>query len=112
MWLAFRRPGNPEARIAVLATATFLVSPYTLNYDLLLLMPAAVPLFRRGATLGFYLLERMLYVVLWLIPTGGLILNQLDLPIMPPVILLFGAVAWARLQAESKVELPSGAAAG
>jgi alpha-1,2-mannosyltransferase len=112
VWFAFRRHRSGEARTAVLMTATFLVSPYTLNYDLLLLMPAAVALFRRGIALGFYPLERLLYLVLWLMPTGGMILNRLDLPIMPLVILLFGAVAWARLQSESKVELPSAAAAG
>jgi len=112
VWFAFRRHRSGEARTAVLMTATFLVSPYTLNYDLLLLMPAAVALFRRGVALGFYPLERLLYLILWLMPTGGMILNRLDLPIMPLVILLFGAIAWARLQAESKVELPSAAAAG
>ena len=101
-----------DARTAILMTATFLVSPYTLNYDLLLLMPAAVALFRRGIAVGFYPLERLLYLILWLMPTGGMILNRLDLPIMPLVILLFGAIAWARLQAESKVELPNAAAAG
>jgi alpha-1,2-mannosyltransferase len=112
VWFAFRRHRAGEARTAVLMTATFLVSPYTLNYDLLLLMPAAVALFRRGIALGFYPLERLLYLILWLMPTGGMILNRLDLPIMPLVILLFGAVAWARLQSESKVELPSAATAG
>jgi hypothetical protein len=112
VWIAFRRHPSGEARTAVLIVATFLVSPYTLNYDLLLLMPAAVALFRRGAQAGFYPLERLLYVVLWLMPTFGMILNRLDLPIMPVVILLFGVVAWARLQAQSKVELPSAAAAG
>jgi len=112
VWFAFRRHRSGEARTAVLMTATFLVSPYTLNYDLLLLMPAAVALFRRGIALGFYPLERLLYLVLWLMPTGVMILNRLDLPIMPLVILLFGAVAWARLQAESKVELPNAATAG
>jgi hypothetical protein len=112
VWFAFRRHPSGDARTAVLVTATFLVSPYTLNYDLLLLMPAAVALFRRGVALGFYPLERVLYLLLWLIPTGGMILNRLDLPIMPLIILLFGAIAWARLQAESKVELPSAAAAG
>jgi alpha-1,2-mannosyltransferase len=95
----------------VLITATFLVSPYTLNYDLLLLMPAAVALFRRGVALGFYPLERSVYLMLWLMPTFGMLLNRLDLPVMPLVILSFGAIAWARLQAESKVELPSAAAA-
>jgi hypothetical protein len=112
VWLAFRRHRSGEERTAVLMTATFLVSPYTLNYDLLLLMPAAVALFRRGIALGFYPLERLLYLILWLMPTGGMMLNRLDLPIMPLIILLFGAVAWARLQAESKVELPSAAAVG
>lgn len=111
VWFAFRRHPSSDARTAVLATATFLVSPYTLNYDLLLLMPAAVALFRRGAALGFYPLERMVYFVLWLMPTAGMALNRLDLPIMPLVILLFGAIAWARLQADPKVELPSAAAA-
>ncbi len=112
VWIAFRRHPSGEARTAVLIVATFLVSPYTLNYDLLLLMPAAVALFRRGAQAGFYPLERLLYLVLWLMPTFGMILNRLDLPIMPVAILLFGVVAWARLQAQSKVELPSAAATG
>ncbi|MBI3196494.1 MAG: DUF2029 domain-containing protein [Rhodospirillales bacterium] len=112
VWFAFRHYRSGEARTAVLMTATFLVSPYTLNYDLLLLMPAAVALFRRGIIQGFYPLERLLYLVLWLMPTFGMVLNRLDLPIMPLVILLFGAVAWARLRAESKVELPNAAAAG
>jgi alpha-1,2-mannosyltransferase len=106
VWLAFRRHGSSEARTAVLVTATFLVSPYTLNYDLLLLMPAAVALFRLGLGHGFYPAERVVYLVLWLIPTFGMILNRLDLPVMPLVILAFGCIAWARLHATAKVELP------
>ena len=112
VWLAFRRPGNGEARIAVLVTATFLVSPYTLNYDLLLLMPAAVALFRQGTVAGFYPLERLVYPFLWLIPTAAWVLNQIELPITPLVVLAFGAIAWMRLRAQPKVELPSAAAAG
>ncbi len=111
VWFAFRRQGTSDVRTAVLVTATFLVSPYTLNYDLLLLMPAAVALFRRGAVEGFYPLERLVYLALWLIPTFGMILNRLDLPIMPLVVLLFGAIAWARLATAPKVELPSPATA-
>jgi hypothetical protein len=42
-------------------------------------------------------------------PTFGMLLNRLDLPIMPLAILMFGAIAWARLQARSKVELPTAA---
>jgi alpha-1,2-mannosyltransferase len=111
VWFAFRRQSTSDARTAVLVTATFLVSPYTLNYDLLLLMPAAVALFRRGAVEGFYPLERLVYLALWLIPTFGMSLNRLDLPVMPLIVLLFGAIAWARLVTAPKVELPSAAAA-
>lgn len=106
VWLAFRRHTASDARIAVLAAATLLVSPYTLNYDLLLLMPAVVALFRMGVAQGFYPLERVHYLALWLLPPLGWSLNQFGLPIMPPVILLFGVVAWMRLRSQPKVELP------
>jgi hypothetical protein len=109
VWLAFRRHAASNARIAVLAAATFLVSPYTLNYELLLLMPAVVALFRLGVAQGFYPLERLVHLALWLLPPLGWSLNQFGLPIMPPVILLFGVVAWQRSQ--SKVELPGPAMA-
>jgi hypothetical protein len=99
VFFAFSRKGQSDARIAVLATATFLVSPYTLNYDLLLLMPAAVAMFRLGVADGFQPMERLVLLVLWLIPTFGMILNRLDLPIMPLVILAFGWFAWKRLGA-------------
>ena len=111
VWLAFRRHGSSDARTAVLAAATFLVSPYTLNYDLLLLMPATVSLFRRGAAQGFYPGERLVHLVMWLIPFFGMVLNRLDVPIMPLVILLFGAIACAHLASTTKGELPEDAAA-
>jgi hypothetical protein len=111
VWVAFRRPGATDARIGVLAAATFLVSPYTLNYDLLLLMPAAVALFRRGAAQGFLPGEKLVYLALWLVPTVGVTANRHALPLMPPIILLFAGMAWMRLQAAPKVELPEPAAA-
>jgi alpha-1,2-mannosyltransferase len=112
VWIAFRRHPASDARIAVLATATFLVSPYTLNYDLLLLMPAVVALFCLGAAQGFYPFERIVYLALWLMPTLGWSLNKIGLPVTPLAVLLFGVIAWARLARQSKVELPSAAAAG
>jgi len=99
VWIAFRRHPSSMPRTAVLATATFLVSPYTLNYDLLLLMPAVVGLFRQGAEDGFYPAERLVHLLLWLMPLGGMILARFGLPLAPLVILLFGLVAWRRLPA-------------
>lgn len=112
VWHAFRHHGPGVERTAVLVTATFLVSPYTLNYDLLLLMPTVVALFRLGAGQGFYPGERLVHVAMWLIPTMGLILNRFGLPVMPLLILLLGTIAWMRLQAAAKVELPRPASAG
>jgi alpha-1,2-mannosyltransferase len=111
VWSVFRAFGPSPTRTAFLAAVTFLVSPYTMNYDLLLLMPAVVTLFRIGAAEGFYPGERILHVILWLMPTFGLALNRLDVPIMPLFVLLAAALAWARLQAAAKVELPEAAGA-
>lgn len=111
VWHAFRHHGPGVARTSVLVTATFLVSPYTLNYDLLLLMPAVVALFRLGAVQGFYPGERLVHVAMWLIPTMGLILNRLDLPLTPLLVLLLGTIAWVRLHDAAKVELPKPATA-
>jgi len=101
VWVVFRRHPSSPPRTAVLASAMFLVSPYTLNYELLLLMPAAVALFRLGAAHGFRPGERLLYLVLWVIPFAGMILNRFGLPIVPLVILLFGLLAWSRLPSSS-----------
>jgi hypothetical protein len=110
VWVAFRRHPSSRARTALLATATFLVSPYTLNYDLLLLMPASVALFRQGAEEGFFPGERLIHLVLWLMPIASMVLARFDLPLVPPLLLLFGAVAWLRLPAP-KGELRQAAAA-
>lgn len=103
VWFVFRRQGPTQSRTAFLVAATFLVSPYTMNYDLLLLMPAVVMSFRVGAVEGFYPGERLMHLILWLMPTLGPILNLLDVPIMPLLILLFAAAAWLRMQAASAV---------
>jgi hypothetical protein len=111
VWVTFRRRGTGTAQTAVLAAATFLVSPYTLNYDLLLLMPAVVAVHRLALQHGFLPGERVLHLFVWLLPTLGWVLNQLVLPIAPLVILLFGATALVRRQTAPKVELPGATAA-
>jgi hypothetical protein len=99
VWMAFHRHPSSLPRTGLLATATFLVSPYTLNYDLLLLMPVVVGLYRRGAEEGFYPGERLVHLLLWLMPLGGMILARFGLPLVPLLLLLFGAIAWLRLPA-------------
>ena len=107
---AFGWHSSSNERTAVLVTATFLVSPYTLNYDLLLLMPAAALLFLQPSPAGYRATERPLYVLVWLIPTLCVDFNEHGVPLAPLVILLFGALACRRLAALPKVELPAPAA--
>jgi hypothetical protein len=94
---AFALHGSSQARTAVLVTATFLVSPYTLNYDLLLMMPAVALLFLHPPAGGYLPGERIAYLAVWLIPHFCLELNAAGLPITPLVVLGFGAVALMRL---------------
>jgi hypothetical protein len=101
-WYAFRHHRASAARTAVLLAGTFFVSPYMLNYDLLLLMPAVVALYRRGAADGFHPLEPLVYAGLWVIPTLTLYFSRFGYPIAPLVILAFLGAAVLRLKAERR----------
>lgn len=101
-WYAFRHFRDGMARTAVLLSATFLVSPYLLNYDLLLLMPAALVLYRRGAKTGFRPLEPLVYAAIWVIPTLTLGLSRHHLPVAPLVIAAFLGAALLRLKDETR----------
>jgi alpha-1,2-mannosyltransferase len=103
VWWAFRRPAASEARMAVLVAATLLASPYVINYDLLLLLPAVVALYRRGAIKGFYVLEPVLYPLLWLAPTLVLWLPY-TVVVAPVLVLALGIVALMRLQNSSWIK--------
>jgi alpha-1,2-mannosyltransferase len=96
---AFALHPPSHARTAVLVTATFLVSPYTLNYDLLLMMPAVALLFLNPPAGGYLPGERIVFLAVWLIPHFCLELNAAGLPVTPLVVIGFGAVALMRLRA-------------
>jgi len=101
-WYAFRYHRSGAARTAVLLAGTFFVSPYMLNYDLLLLMPVVIALYRRGATEGFYPLEPLVYAGMWVVPTLTLYFSRFGYPIAPLVILAFLAAAVLRLKDERR----------
>ena len=109
---AFARYRLSSELTAILVAGMFLISPYTLNYDMLLLMPAAAMLFLHPPAQGYQPGERIIYLALWLAPTSCIYLNYAGLPITPLIILLFGATAWARLRNQRKVALPATATAG
>ncbi len=100
---AFYRYPSSNGRTAVLMAATLLVSPYAINYDLLLLMPVAVLLYREATATGFRFGEPLLYPVLWLLPSTTLAYNY-RLPIAPLVVVAFGVFALLRLRADSSAD--------
>jgi hypothetical protein len=101
-WYAFRYHRSGAPRTAVLLAGTFFVSPYMLNYDLLLLMPAVLALYRLGAKDGFYPLEPLVHAGMWVIPTLTLYFSRFGYPIAPLVILAFLVAAVLRLKDERR----------
>lgn len=98
VWRAFSRHPLGDETTAILAVATLLVSPYLINYDLLLMMPAALMVFRRRVEADLYPGELLLYLGLWLIPNIGIRLNAMGIPITPLFVAGLLFLAWQALK--------------
>ncbi len=99
-----RAPWN-DVQIAVIAAASLLISPSLINYDMLLVMPAAVALFRQRARSGFLPGEPFFYAALWLAPNIGMRFNQHHLPLSAVLIVLFLGLAWLTARPPAKSAL-------
>ncbi len=64
----FIKSKDPVLKLAVLVTATYLVSPYIHNYDMAALSVVIVLLVERGLTKGFVKAEQTILIVAWLTP--------------------------------------------
>ena len=64
----WRRPASFGDRGAALCLATLLATPYSLDYDLMLLAPALVLVAAEGKKRGFRPFELSLLTLLWLLP--------------------------------------------
>jgi hypothetical protein len=94
VWRAFSRHPLGDETTAILAVATLLVSPYLINYDLLLMMPAALMVFRRRVEADLHPGELLFYVGLWLVPNLGIRLNAKGIPVMPIFVAGLLFLAW------------------
>jgi len=66
--VVWRRPADGDARAATLAAATLLVSPFLLDYDLVLLAIPLAWLAREGVEKGFMSWEKLLLALAWASP--------------------------------------------
>lgn len=94
VWQTFRHRPLGDETTALLAVATLLVSPYLINYDLLLMMPAALMIFRRRAEADLYPGELLFYVGLWLVPNLGIRFSAKGIPVMPLFVVGLLFLAW------------------
>ena len=67
----WHRPASFGDRGAALCLATLLATPYSLDYDLMLLAPALVLAAAEGRKHGFKPFELSLLTLLWLLPLGA-----------------------------------------
>ena len=98
VWFSFRRYPHSDERTAVLAVGTLLLTPYLVNYDMLLLMPAAVAIFRRRVTSRIYPLELLFFFCFWLVPNVGVRFNIYQMPLFPIFVVGFAYLAFVTLR--------------
>jgi alpha-1,2-mannosyltransferase len=84
---------------AALCLAALLITPYSLDYDLMLLAPALALLAAEGAARGFAPYERTLLALLWLLPIAVRgVADATHVPLAVPALLFcFGAI-WRRIE--------------
>lgn len=81
---------------AALCLAALLTTPYSLDYDLMLLAPAIALLAAEGRVQGFAPYEGLLLAALWLLPAAAReIAGAARIPVAMPLILLeYGVIYW------------------
>lgn len=96
---ARRRRYTPELGALALAGAG-LVSPFVLDYDMLLLMPAMIVLVSLGSAEGFRPWEKLAVFLAFAAPAFARPLGMsLHLPIMPEIAFFLFWVLWRRVRA-------------
>jgi alpha-1,2-mannosyltransferase len=100
-WL-WRSKADFALKAAALAIAALLATPYSLDYDLMVLAPAIAFLAAYGLTHGFRPWEASALAILWLAPLVARSFAQLTLiPVGAPAMLLVFGLILSRAMAES-----------
>lgn len=105
VWQTFRHRSLGDETTAILAVATLLVSPYLINYDLLLMMPAALMIFWRRAEADLYPGELLFYVGVWLVPNLGIRFSAKGIPLMPLFVVGLLFLAWQASKPRTPVQV-------
>jgi hypothetical protein len=99
----WRGPAAPQDKKSALCLAALLITPYCLDYDMVLLAPVIALSVTRGKAKGFAPYEILSLVLLWLAPgmTRGLAQHAF-VPLGMIAMLFSFALIWRRTQRERK----------
>ena len=103
VWL-WRGPAPFALKAAALALGSVLATPYSIDYDLMLLAPAIAFLARASLERGFAPYEKTALAALWLVPLVARNMAQLTLiPLAVPAMLVAFVLLLQRAQTETSV---------
>ena len=109
LWI-WRRPMGIPLKGAALATGSLLVTPYVLDYDLMLLALPLAWLTVEGARTQFLNWEKITLFTVWLLPLISREIGALGLPIAPIVLSALLVVISRRVASTSPAALAARAA--
>ncbi len=99
VWKIWRQCDNWPLRSAALVTSTMLISPYLYEYDLVWLVLPAAWLIKLGMTKGWFIGERELLVLVWLMPLLAVVIaNHTSIQIAPLVTSAFLWIIFRRVK--------------
>jgi hypothetical protein len=94
-WVAFRRT-NPELRNALACAAVVVSTPYVLDYDLVVLLPALAWLWIDGRKNGFLPWDATMMALVWVMPL--IARNAAMITLMPLGLISALLIAWIALR--------------
>ena len=100
----FRRRRDPVLSMALLIAATFLFTPYALNYDMVVLGWVLALLRQRE---GNEPIDHYLIVAVWTLPLTMMLAGLIHIPLAMPVLAAFAArLVWLLAQSEARERTP------
>jgi hypothetical protein len=107
VWL-WRTTAPFAFKAAALLIATLLATPYSLDYDLMLLAPAIAFLAAHGVARGFVPYEKTLLAALWLVPLVARSVAQFTLiPLAVPAMIAVFVLIMSRATVRDRVSAPA-----
>jgi hypothetical protein len=94
----WRRHATLATRAAALCAAILLMTPYVLDYDLVILAVPLAFLARQGMETGFRPYEKIILAGLWILPLVARLWGGHSIPLTPPLMMALMGLCLARVQ--------------